>query len=611
MQIDESYECSTPMGMLTPTATSVPADSFNSYAQLQSSSFPQIACDSSPFSNTGSVGTIFPNCPRPCDLYAPSDPILQSMPHLGYTHVPGSTDLLNQNPPLQPSSLVQYLQSSQNYLPLTRKIKKEGWLMKRGEHIKTWRRRYFILREDGTFYGYKNIPKDDLAQPLNNFTVRDCQIICLNKPKPYTFLMRGLQWTTVVERLFFVEHESERHEWLQAIQLVANRLRSESEGPTSICQVDLADDVVLDLPQRPPKRYKLSDFELLKVLGKGTFGKVVLCKEKQTGYFYAMKILKKAVLIEKEEVGHTQTEHRVLQQNNHPFMTQLRYSFTTRDHIFFVMEYVNGGELFFHLSRERVFSEPRTQFYAAEITSALGYLHSQNIVYRDLKLENLLLDKEGHIKITDFGLCKEDIGFGATTKTFCGTPEYLAPELLLDNDYGRSVDWWGLGVVMFEMMCGRLPFYSNDHEILFELILQEGVKVPDTLSIFARDILSRLLIKDPTARLGGGKADAIEVMMHPFFANISWDKLIRKDIPPPWKPDVENEMDTKYIPDEFQRENVAITPVEKTVFSGLLDGPYFQRFSFHGSRQSLSHQSVLSYGESSIPDTGTPTTYQG
>ncbi|VDM06063.1 unnamed protein product [Schistocephalus solidus] len=184
------------MGMLTPTATSVPADSFNSYAQLQSSSFPQIACDSSPFSNTGSVGTIFPNCPRPCDLYAPSDPILQSMPHLGYTHVPGSTDLLNQNPPLQPSSL------------------------------------------------------DDLAQPLNNFTVRDCQIICLNKPKPYTFLMRGLQWTTVVERLFFVEHESERHEWLQAIQLVANRLRSESEGPTSICQVDLADDVVLDLPQR-------------------------------------------------------------------------------------------------------------------------------------------------------------------------------------------------------------------------------------------------------------------------------------------------------------------------------------------------------------------------
>ncbi|KAM3171439.1 hypothetical protein ACTXT7_016622 [Hymenolepis weldensis] len=231
--------------------------------------------------------------------------------------------------------------------------------------------------------------------------------------------------------------------------------------------------------------------------------------------------------IRKDEVGHTQTEHRVLQLNNHPFMTQLKYSFTTRDHIFFVMEYCNGGELFYHLSREHVFSEARTQFYAAEITSALGYLHSQNIVYRDLKLENLLLDKDGHIKITDFGLCKEDIGFGSTTKTFCGTPEYLAPELLLDNDYGRSVDWWSLGVVMYEMMCGRLPFYSNEHEILFELILQESVKVPENLSQVARDILIRLLMKDPAERLGGGKADVIEVMMHPFFESISWERLIR------------------------------------------------------------------------------------
>ncbi|VDL27199.1 unnamed protein product [Hymenolepis diminuta] len=432
----------------------------------------------------------------------------------------------------------------------SQKVIKQGWLMKRGEHIKTWRRRFFILREDGTFYGYKTIPRNDHpCLPLNNFTVRDCQIICLNKPKPYTILMRGLQWTTVVERLFFVEHEAERDEWVDAIQMVANRLRSENEAPTSVYKVDFADNVVIDLPEsgqseisghginaynrfiliyknRPPKRYSTEDFELLKVLGKGTFGKVVLCKEKESGCFYAMKILKKTVLI---EVCHTQTEHRVLQLNNHPFMTQLKYSFTTRDHIFFVMEYCNGGELFYHLSREHVFSEARTQFYAAEITSALGYLHSQNIVYRDLKLENLLLDKDGHIKITDFGLCKEDIGFGSTTKTFCGTPEYLAPELLLDNDYGRSVDWWSLGVVMYEMMCGRLPFYSNEHEILFELILQ--VLKFSSLSQVARDILIRLLMKDPAERLGGGKADVIEVMMHPFFESISWERLIRKYVP--------------------------------------------------------------------------------
>uniref|UniRef100_A0A3Q4GNN3 V-akt murine thymoma viral oncogene homolog 3b n=1 Tax=Neolamprologus brichardi TaxID=32507 RepID=A0A3Q4GNN3_NEOBR len=166
----------------------------------------------------------------------------------------------------------------------------------------------------------------------------------------------------------------------------------------------------------------------------------------------------------------------------------------------FVMEYVNGGELFFHLSRERVFSEDRTRFYGAEIVSALDYLHSAKIVYRDLKLENLMLDKDGHIKITDFGLCKEGITDTATMKTFCGTPEYLAPEVSKDNDYGRAVDWWGLGVVTYEMMCGRLPFYNQDHEKLFELILMEEIKFPRTLSADAKSLLSGLLIKDPNKR---------------------------------------------------------------------------------------------------------------
>ncbi|CDS42093.1 rac serine:threonine kinase [Echinococcus multilocularis] len=572
MQVDESLNCSTPMGTLTPTSAPMAVDPLSSFVQFQSASMSQIPCNTPQFSNPSTVSSLVPGAGTPCaglsqEHFVPHAPV--SMPHLT-GGLPGSTDLLGHQQALaiNPTSLMQYFRI--RTLPLTRKVIREGWLMKRGEHIKTWRRRYFILREDGTFYGYKNIPRDNLEQPLNNFTVRDCQIICLNKPKPYTILMRGLQWTTVVERLFFVEHEVERDEWISAIQMVANRLRSENEAPTSVFKVDFAEDVVIDFPQRPPKRYSTDDFELLKVLGKGTFGKVVLCKEKESGCFYAMKILKKTVLIEKEEVGHTQTEHRVLQLNHHPFMTQLKYSFTTRDHIFFVMEYCNGGELFYHLSREHVFSESRTQFYAAEITSALGYLHSQNIVYRDLKLENLLLDKDGHIKITDFGLCKEDIGFGSTTKTFCGTPEYLAPELLLDNDYGLSVDWWSLGVVMYEMMCGRLPFYSNEHEILFELILQESVKVPDNLSPVARDILIRLLMKDPAERLGGGKADAIEVMVHPFFESISWDKLIRKDIIPPWKPDVNGDMDTKYIPEEFQRENVAVTPPEKSVASAIM-----------------------------------------
>lgn len=530
-----------------------------------------------------------------------SRPTITDQPH-DYS-APGSSNCsASYNCPPEPPNGTQpqtpynlnYLQARPFQLPLTRTVIKEGWLMKRGEHIRNWRRRYFKLREDGTFYGYKSIPKDEFVSPLNNFTVRDCQITCINKPKPYTFLIRGLQGTTVVERLFFVENDDERREWIQTIQLVANRLRSETEGPTKVFQIVLADDVVVDLPPTPVKRYCLQDFELLKVLGKGTFGKVILCKEKQTGHFFAMKILKKTVLIEKEEVNHTRTERRVLQQCLHPFMTQLKYAFTTRDHLFFVMEYVNGGELFYHLSRERVFTESRTRFYSAEITSALYYLHSQNIVYRDLKLENLLLDKDGHIKIADFGLCKEDMYYGAMTKTFCGTPEYLSPELLLDNDYGRAVDWWGLGIVMFEMMCGRLPFYSNDHEALFELILQENITVPSRLSSEARSILTGLLIKEPENRLGGGEEDAAEVMRHPFFENIDWDRLIRKDIPPPWKPDVTTEMDTKYIAEEFQREVVSLTPPGR---NPVLEGPYFQRFSFHGSGQSLSSRSIHSFND--------------
>ncbi|XP_010774122.1 RAC-gamma serine/threonine-protein kinase-like [Notothenia coriiceps] len=183
------------------------------------------------------------------------------------------------------------------------------------------------------------------------------------------------------------------------------------------------------------KRKTMNDFDYLKLLGKGTFGKVILVREKASGIYYAMKILKKEVIIAKDEVAHTLTESRVLKNTRHPFLTSLKYSFQTKDRLCFVMEYVNGGELFFHLSRERVFSEDRTRFYGAEIVSALDYLHSAKIVYRDLKLENLMLDKDGHIKITDFGLCKEGITDTATMKTFCGTPEYLAPEVVEEGGW--------------------------------------------------------------------------------------------------------------------------------------------------------------------------------
>lgn len=478
------------------------------------------------------------------------------------------------------------------------KIIKEGWLLKRGEHIKNWRQRYFILFDDGALIGFKSKPDHDMRDPLNNFTVKGCQLMKTDRPKPFTFLIRGLQWTTVIERTFHVESEKEREEWVQAIQYVANKL-ADSQDVEMASEKDSKED---ELSQRfsvtssttsssHKKKITLENFEFLKVLGKGTFGKVILCREKATSQLYAIKILKKEVIIAKDEVAHTLTENRVLQITNHPFLTSLKYSFQTADRLCFVMEYVNGGELFFHLSRDRVFAEERTKFYGAEIISALCYLHEQGIIYRDLKLENLLLDKDGHIKIADFGLCKEDISYGATTKTFCGTPEYLAPEVLEDNDYGRAVDWWGLGVVMYEMMCGRLPFYNRDHDILFELILMEEVRFPRTITPEAKELLSGLLVKDPNKRLGGGPDDAKEIMTHPFFISVNWQDLYEKRVLPPFKPQVHSDTDTRYFDSEFTGESVELTPPDHGPLHSIMtefEQPYFQQFSYHGSVYSRS-----------------------
>ncbi|XP_035117585.1 RAC-alpha serine/threonine-protein kinase isoform X1 [Callithrix jacchus] len=468
-----------------------------------------------------------------------------------------------------------------------------GGLSRVGEYIKTWRPRYFLLKNDGTFIGYKERPQDvdQREAPLNNFSVAQCQLMKTERPRPNTFIIRCLQWTTVIERTFHVETPEEREEWTTAIQTVADGLKKQEEEMMDFRSGSPSDNSGAEEMEvslaKPRHRVTMNEFEYLKLLGKGTFGKVILVKEKATGRYYAMKILKKEVIVAKDEVAHTLTENRVLQNSRHPFLTALKYSFQTHDRLCFVMEYANGGELFFHLSRERVFSEDRARFYGAEIVSALDYLHSEkNVVYRDLKLENLMLDKDGHIKITDFGLCKEGIKDGATMKTFCGTPEYLAPEVLEDNDYGRAVDWWGLGVVMYEMMCGRLPFYNQDHEKLFELILMEEIRFPRTLGPEAKSLLSGLLKKDPKQRLGGGSEDAKEIMQHRFFAGIAWQHVYEKKLSPPFKPQVTSETDTRYFDEEFTAQMITITPPDQDDSMECVDSerrPHFPQFSYSAS----------------------------
>merc|ERR1711874_728580 len=349
------------------------------------------------------------------------------------------------------------------------------------------------------------------------------------------------------------------------------------------------------------KKVTMEDFELLKVLGRGAFGKVVLCREKATRTMYAMKILKKSAVFDKNEVAHTLTENRVLQTIRHPFIVGLKYSFTTEDRLCFVTEYVSGGELFVHLKNERSkrFSEERTRFYAAEIVCALGYLHKRGIIYRDLKLENLLLDKNGHIKMVDFGLCKDEIFGNKVTNTFCGTPSYLPPEVICNMQYGRPVDWWGLGVVLYELLTGQLPFYHEEKKKMYRLIVTEKVLYPRIVSAEARELISKLLTKNPDRRLGS-LTDAEEVMEQPFFAAIDWSDLKKKRIIPPFKPELTDELDTRYVDPEFEQEDISLTPPSCGCSLRPGDTLCFSEFSYRNSNSIKSATSILSGSSRSL-----------
>ncbi|XP_066243856.1 serine/threonine-protein kinase Sgk2 isoform X2 [Saccopteryx leptura] len=299
-----------------------------------------------------------------------------------------------------------------------------------------------------------------------------------------------------------------------------------------------------------------TDFDFLKVIGKGNYGKVLLAKRKSDGMFYAVKVLQKKSILKKKE-SHIMAERNVLLKNvRHPFLVGLHYSFQTPEKLYFVLDYVNGGELFFHLQRERRFLEPRARFYTAEVASAIGYLHSLNIIYRDLKPENILLDSQGHVVLTDFGLCKEGMEPEETTSTFCGTPEYLAPEVLRTEPYDRAVDWWCLGAVLYEMLHGLPPFYSRDISQMYEKILHEPLQIPGGRTVAACDILQALLHKDKRQRLGS-KSDFLEIKNHVFFSPINWDDLYHKRLTPPFNPNVAGPADLKHFDPEFTQEAVS------------------------------------------------------
>uniref|UniRef100_A0A3B1K8T4 protein kinase C n=1 Tax=Astyanax mexicanus TaxID=7994 RepID=A0A3B1K8T4_ASTMX len=308
--------------------------------------------------------------------------------------------------------------------------------------------------------------------------------------------------------------------------------------------------------------FSIRDFKCVAVLGRGHFGKVLLAEYRSTGEMFAIKALKKGDIVARDEVDSLMCEKRIFETVNsvrHPFLVNLFACFQTKEHVCFVMEYAAGGDLMMHIHAD-VFSEPRAVFYAACVVLGLQFLHEHKIVYRDLKLDNLLLDTEGYVKIADFGLCKEGMGYQDRTSTFCGTPEFLAPEVLTETSYTRAVDWWGLGVLIFEMLVGESPFPGDDEEEVFDSIVNDEVRYPRFLSTEAISIMRRLLRRNPDRRLGAGERDAEEVKKHPFLRNVDWGALLAKKIQPPFVPTIKGREDVSNFDDEFTSEAPILTP---------------------------------------------------
>eukprot|EP00118_Oscarella_pearsei_P025095 m.307496 g.307496 ORF g.307496 m.307496 type:complete len:742 (+) comp42357_c0_seq1:68-2293(+) len=322
-----------------------------------------------------------------------------------------------------------------------------------------------------------------------------------------------------------------------------------------------------------------SDFTFLKVLGKGSFGKVMLAQLKKTGEYFAVKALKKDVVLEDDDIECTMIEKRVLALScSHPFLTHLHSCFQTQEHLIFVMEYLNGGDLMFHIQQSTRFDEARARFYSAEILLGLQFLHGKGILYRDLKLDNVMLNHEGHIKIADFGMCKENVVGGSTTQTFCGTPDYIAPEIVEGKRYNRAVDWWSFGVLVYEMMIGQSPFSGDDEDDLFDSILHDEVTYPRWLSMEAVSFISKLLDRDPATRLGM-REDEEPIRKERFFQSMDWVKLEKKQIEPPFKIDIKSPGDASNFDDEFTVEPPVLTPADKDLIMSIDQGQ-FQGFSF-------------------------------
>ena len=329
----------------------------------------------------------------------------------------------------------------------------------------------------------------------------------------------------------------------------------------------------------------LEDFKTLKTLGKGSFGKVYLVKNINTDKIYAMKVLDKQFVIQKKQISHTKTERIALEKLKHPFIVKLRYAFQDIINLYFITEFLQGGELFFHLRKNSGYKEKAVKFYMSQVLLALEFMHNNNYIYRDLKPENIMIDREGNIKLTDFGLSKI-MKPNETTYTLCGTAEYLAPEILFGQGYDKTCDWFSFGVVIFELFCGYHPFRCKNKKIDPTIYLRKTY-IPDKVPKDAKDLIEKLFVNNPKKRLGYKSAD--EVKNHPFFKDIDFDKVLNKEYKPPFVPKLDSETDLKYFEqidggmEEEKKENEENKESEELLVKkeeGEKDDLHFEGFSY-------------------------------
>lgn len=345
---------------------------------------------------------------------------------------------------------------------------------------------------------------------------------------------------------------------------LSNGINRESSSSSELQEnmVSLSDSEGNEDQSITPLKMQREDFRYVSVLGRGHFGKVLLAEFKKKGKLYAIKALKKKEIVTRDEVDSLMSEKRIFEMINasrHPFLVNLFGCFQTDEHVCFVMEYLPGGDLMIHIHTDP-FTEEQTRFYSACVVLALEFLHQNKIIYRDLKLDNILLDSDGYVKMTDFGLCKEGMGHGDRTSTFCGTPEFLAPEVLTDDNYTRAVDWWGLGVLIYEMLVGESPFPGEDEEEVFDSIVNDDIQYPASIPLSAMVTLQKLLKRNPLKRLGSGERDANEIKGEKFFETLDWDALLLKKLPPPFLPVIKASLDVSNFDSDFTALRPELSP---------------------------------------------------